>query len=168
MDDMTPQASHPQWHGLNLFAVDGVWRTPDTRENNTAFSKHGNQHKEGDYPQVRMVCLMELSSHLINASAFDSENVSEMRLAAQLTDKTPDNSITLFDKGYYSLGLLHHWQSAGENRHWLLPLKKNTQYEVISRLPELVRQELWGILLTYNLVRYQMVRMSFHLKGDYL
>lgn len=29
------QASHPQWHGLNLFAVDGVvWRIPDTQENN--------------------------------------------------------------------------------------------------------------------------------------
>jgi IS4 transposase len=37
-----------------------------------------------------------------------------------------------------------------------------------SRLPEMVRQELWGVLLTYNLVRYQMVRMAFHLKGDYL
>jgi hypothetical protein len=29
----------------------------------------------------------------------------------------------------------------------------------------MVRQELWGVLLTYNLVRYQMVRMAFHLKG---
>lgn len=32
----------------------------------------------------------------------------------------------------------------------------------------MVRQELWGILLTYNLVRYQMVKMAFSLKGDYL
>ena len=252
------QAAHPQWYGLNLFAVDGVvWRTQDTPENRMAFSKPLNQHGEGGYPQVRMVCLMELSSHLINASVFDSENISEMRLAAGLTDKTPDNSITLFDKGFYSLGLLHHWMMSGENRHWLMPLKKNTQYEVVcrlgrgdelvrlkttpqarkqwpglpgeitarlltrkvegkerqvltsltdhnrypgnaigelyrhrwetepgyreakqgmldsrwtlrSRLPELVRQELWGVLLTYNLVRYQMVRMAFHLKGDYL
>ncbi|HDQ2604852.1 hypothetical protein [Citrobacter koseri] len=37
-----------------------------------------------------------------------------------------------------------------------------------SRLPELVRQELVDVLLTYNLLRYQMVRMAFHLKGDYL
>ncbi|WP_422528214.1 IS4 family transposase [Serratia fonticola] len=252
------QAAHPQWYGLNLFAVDGVvWRTADTPENSAAFSKHSSQYGESGYPQVRMVCLMELSSHLINASAFDSENVSEMRLAAQLIDKTSDNSITLFDKGFYSLGLLHHWQTSGEKRHWLLPLKKNTQYEVVRRLgrgdvlvclktspqarkqwpalpdkivarlltrtingkgrqvltsltdqyrypgndiselyrhrweielgyreakqgmldsrwtlrsrqPERVRQELWGVLLTYNLVRYQMVRMAYHLKGDYL
>lgn len=32
----------------------------------------------------------------------------------------------------------------------------------------MVRQELWGILLTYNLVRHQMVKMAFSLKGDYL
>lgn len=252
------QATHPRWHGLNLFAVDGVvWRTPDTPENNAAFSRTRNQNGEASYPQVRMVCLMELSSHLINASTFDSEHINEMVLAARLAEKTPDNSITLFDKGFYSLGLLHHWQRGGEERHWLLPLKKNTQYEVVrrlgrgdelvvlktspqarkqwpelptaltarlltrkvdgkerqvltsltepmrypgndiielyrnrweielgyrevkqgmldsrwtlrSRLPELVRQELWGVLLTYNLVRYQMVNMASHLKGDYL
>ncbi len=252
------QANHPQWHGLNLFAVDGVvWRTADTPENSAVFSRHAGPNGESSYPQVRMVCLMELSSHLINASAFDSENISEMRLAAQLTEKTPDNSITLFDRGFYSLGLLHHWQTTGEERHGPLPLKKNTQYEVVrrlgrgdelvtlktspqarkqwselpgeitarlltrnvdgkerrvltsltdqnrypgnsiselyahrweielgyreakqslldsrwtlrSKLPELVRQELWGVLLTYNLVRYQMVKMAFELKGDYL
>ena len=37
-----------------------------------------------------------------------------------------------------------------------------------SRLPELVKQELWGVLLTYNLIRYQMVQMCRGLKGDYL
>ncbi|WP_432399622.1 IS4 family transposase [Pantoea allii] len=252
------QAAHPQWHGLNLFALDGVvWRTADTPENNEAFSKPDNQYGVQGYPQVRMVCLMELSSHLIKASAFDTESVNEMRLAARVTGNVPDNSLTLFDKGFYSLGLLHHWHQAGENRHWLLPLKKHTRYEVVqrlgrgdelvrlktspqarkqwpdlpseitarllsrsvdgkmrqvltsltdvnryrgsdvselyrnrweielgyrevkqgmldnrwtlrSRLPELVRQELWGLLLTYNLVRYQMVKMAAQLRGDYL
>ncbi|WP_257980768.1 hypothetical protein, partial [Aeromonas salmonicida] len=28
--------------------------------------------------------------------------------------------------GFYSLGLLHAWQTAGSERHWLLPLKKGT------------------------------------------
>ncbi|KYQ77580.1 hypothetical protein AX755_19275 [Enterobacter sp. SENG-6] len=73
------QAAHPKWYGLNLFAVDGVvWRTADTPENSAAFSRPAGRNGIGDYPQVRIVCLMELSSHLINASAFDSENVSEM------------------------------------------------------------------------------------------
>ena len=34
-----------------------------------------------------------------------------------------------------------------------------------SRFPELVRQELWGILLTYNLIRYQMVEMCLPSKA---
>lgn len=44
----------------------------------------------------------------------------------------------------------------------------DSRWTLRSHLPERVRQELWGVLLTYNLVRYQMVRMAFHLKGDYL
>ncbi|EKL00907.1 hypothetical protein VCHC41B1_3630, partial [Vibrio cholerae HC-41B1] len=28
--------------------------------------------------------------------------------------KAPDNSLTLFDKGFYALGLLHRWQSQGK------------------------------------------------------
>ncbi|MCR3965346.1 transposase, partial [Aeromonas veronii] len=30
--------------------------------------------------------------------------------------------------------LLHAWQSAGVERHWLLPLKKATQYEMVRKL----------------------------------
>ena len=37
-----------------------------------------------------------------------------------------------------------------------------------SRLPELVKQELSGILLTYNMLRYQIVKMCHTLKGNYL
>lgn len=248
------QANIANWNGLTLLGVDGVtWRTDDSKENSETFSRPtGTQ-----YPQVRMVCQMELSTHLITASAFDDYKVNEMVLAEKLIKDTPDHSLTMFDRGFYSMGLLHAWQSAGTERHWLLPLKKNTQYTVLrslgrndklvtlssnprarklwpalpetmtarlvtrqingktfevltsmidpmrfpaadigslyghrweielgyreqkqfmlgnrltlrSRKPELVRQELWGILLSYNLIRYQMVEMCFSLKGNYL
>jgi len=55
-----------------------------------------------------------------------------MRLAEQLVGQTPDDSLTLFDKGFYSLGLLHQWHQAGKQRHWLLPARKDLQYEVIG------------------------------------
>ncbi|MXP61727.1 IS4 family transposase, partial [Pantoea sp. Taur] len=47
---------------------------------------------------------------------------------------TPDHSLTLFDKGFYALGLLHAWQSAGTERHWMLPLRKGAQYRVVRSL----------------------------------
>ncbi len=64
----------------------------------------------------------------------DRYDVSEVRLAAGLAKQAPDNSVTLFDRGFWSAGLLHDWHQTGENRHWLLPLKKGTQYEVVRRL----------------------------------
>ena len=76
-----------------------------------------------------MVCQMELTSHLLTAASFDSVSTSEMNLAADLIETTPDHSLTLFDKGFYSLGLLHRWSETGVEKHWLLPLKKGTQYE---------------------------------------
>ncbi len=244
------QANHPQWCGLTLLGVDGVvWRTPDSEENRDAFESPSNQHGETAFPQVRMVCQMELTSHLLVNSAFSSYKASEMKLAEQLIETTPDHSLTLFDRGFYSLGLLHQWQQAGQARHWLIPLRKGTQYDVIhsfskydklvrltttpqarkqwealpehlearlvsksingklchiltsmtlpsrfpreelvelyshrweielgyremkqtllssaytlrSKLPEMIKQELWGILLGYNLLRYQMIQMA--------
>ncbi|XOV78482.1 MAG: IS4 family transposase [Aestuariibacter sp.] len=249
------RAEHPQWCGLSLYGVDGVvWRTPDTPANSEAFARTANKSYEAAYPQVRMVCMMELSSHLILNSAFDSVAENEMNLASKLIETIPDNSLTLFDKGFYSLGLLHDWHTKGTNTHWLLPLKKGTQYEVIQRMgkqdmlirlhttpqsrkrrshlpqtiearlltktikgktvqiltsmtdcmaypaaeivdlyshrweielgyremkqhmlenrftlrsntPELIVQELWGVLLAYNLIRYKMILMAHSLQG---
>ena len=244
------RAEHPHWCGLNLYGVDGVvWRTPDSVQNQAAFARTVNASGEAAYPQIRMVCLMELSSHLLVNSAFDSVAENEMNLASQLIPSIPNHSLTLFDRGFYSLGLLHAWQQAQPDSHWLLPLKKGTQYEVVrtlgkhdqwvkltttpqvrkkwpqlpdtlearlltktvkgksvailtsltdpmrypsedivdlyahrweielgyremkqhllesrftlrSQLPELVTQELWGVLLAYNLIRYKMLLMA--------
>jgi IS4 transposase len=243
------------WCGLRLLGVDGVvWRVPDSDENQASFARTSNAQAESLYPQVRMVCQMELTTHLLTAAAFESVAVSEMVLASQLIEQTPDYSLTLFDKGFYSLGLLHEWHTTGSERHWLLPLKKGTQYRVVkthhhhdelielitspqarkkwpqlpptltarlltktikgkpvrvltsmldnkrfaaddivdlyshrweielgyremkqyllqnrltlrSKTPELVRQELWGVLLAYNLIRFQMAQMAYSLKN---
>ena len=244
----------PSFCGLKLLGVDGVvWRTADTKENEVAFGKLHNDKRESAYPQIRMVCQMELSSHLLTASSFDKVATNEMNLAANLIPSTPNNSLTLFDKGFYSLGLLNQWHTTGEERHWLIPLKKGTQFETVrkfsardqiirlkttpqarkkwdnlpatlearlvtriikgksysiltsmidplrypvaniadlyahrweielgfremkqymlhnqltlrSKKPEMIKQELWGVLLSYNLIRFQMAKMAHSLK----
>lgn len=68
------------------------------------------------------------------ASTFETESANEMRLDAWMTSILPDNSLTLLHKGFSSLSLLYHWHQRGENRHWRLPLKKHTQYEVVHSL----------------------------------
>ena len=131
-NDKTP---HPNWHGLTLHAVDGVvWRTPDTKENDEYFSRTRNQKCSSEYPQVRMVCHMELTSHLLNSASFDSTSVSEVNLTTELIEHSPDQSLTIFDRGFYALGLLHRWQATGKDRHWLIPMRKGAQYRTIRKL----------------------------------
>ncbi len=122
--------THPHWCGLTLLAMDGVvWRTQETPENDAAFSRQTYCGQSGPYPQIKMVCQMELTSHLITAAAFGTIKDSEYTLAEQLIDQTADNTLT-----YYSLGLLNAWERAGEHRHWMMPLKKGTRYEVVRKL----------------------------------
>ncbi|WP_247655326.1 hypothetical protein [Pseudoalteromonas sp. MMG007] len=52
---------------------------------------------------------MEQTSHQLTNSAFDNYKSNEMVLAEQLIEDTPDHTLTLFDRGFYSLGLLHLW-----------------------------------------------------------
>lgn len=131
------------WNGLNLLGVDGVvWRTEDTEDNRNQFGSASTQFGDTSYPQIRMVCQMELTSHQLINSVFDGYKTNEMALAESLVATTPDHSLTLFDKGFYSLGLLHRWTNTGQQRHWLIPLKKSTKYEVIkqySKHDQLVR-----------------------------
>ena len=123
------------WAGLNLLAVDGVvWRVADTAENHERFETQSNQHRENIYPQIRMVCHMEITSHQLINSAFAGYRTNEMKLAEQLIEATPDNTLTIFDKGYYSLGLLYQWHQAGKQRHWMIPARKDLNYEIIQHL----------------------------------
>lgn len=236
--------------------MDGtLWRTPDTPENDEAIGRTANGHNRSDWPQLRMVCQMEVTSHLLTGTAFGSVSAtSEVDLAAQLAEQTSEHTLTLMDKGFYALGLLHYWQISGSEKHWLIPLKKDAQYEVVrklgqgdelvelnvsqqarkkwdnvskvlttrlvskemngkmvrvltsmsdplrypkadiidlyghrreiehgfremkqhllnneltlrSRKPELIEQELWGVVLAYNLLRFMMTQMAYSLKG---
>ncbi|WP_274050210.1 IS4 family transposase [Thalassomonas haliotis] len=77
---------------------------------------------------------MELTSHQLINSAFSGYRNNERVLAEQLIEETPDHSLTIFDKGYYSLGLLNRWHQAGEHRHWMLPARKDLKYNVIPKL----------------------------------
>ncbi len=102
-DNSYKQNNFETWCGLNLLAVDGVvWRTPGTPENDQQFGRQSNQYAEDAFPKIRMVCHMEVTSHQLINSVFSGYRTNEMVLAEQLIEDTPDHSLTLFDKGYYS------------------------------------------------------------------
>jgi hypothetical protein len=77
---------------------------------------------------------MEITNHQLINRVFSDYRTNEMVLAEQLIERTPDNSLTIFDKGYYSLGLLHRWQQTGYQRHWMIPARKDHQYEMEQKI----------------------------------
>lgn len=127
---------HSQSHlkGLQLFAVDGtVLRAPDSAANREHF---GAQRNAGgtvaSYPQVRVVTLTAIPTHLVTEAAFGIYGKHEMEYAKELIGKIPDHCLTVFDKGFMSAAILHQLSSQGTERHFLIPAKINTRWEVME------------------------------------
>ncbi|MCS2161356.1 IS4 family transposase [Scandinavium sp. H11S7] len=115
------------WRGLQLFAVDGAqFRTPDEPELREYYgSANTATERQSAYPVMRLVALMNLGSHVLLDAVTAPYRRSEILLAQSMTASIPDNSVTLFDKLFYSADLLVTLNQQGNNRHWLLPARKN-------------------------------------------
>ena len=140
------------------------------------------------YPVMRLVALMNLGSHVLLDAATAPYRRSEILLAHAMLTTIPDNSITLFDRLFYSADLLLTLNQQGSNRHWLLParkdmvaetevsygagdrlLKLNVSPQARKKNPSLpeywyaravTEQEVWGMLLAHNLIRREATKAA--------
>ncbi len=113
---------HPHRCGLTLLAIDGVfWRTPDTPENNAAFPRQTHARNPALYPQVKMVCQMELTSHLLTS----------------MTD-------AMSFPGGEMADLYSHRREIELGYREIKQTMQLSRLTLRSKKPELVEQELWG------------------------
>jgi hypothetical protein len=112
-------AGESRWRGLRLFASDGTcMRVPDTTANEAAFGRPGSGHRSiAGYPQVRLVALMAVRSHLIVAANHGGMDQGEPTLIQPLLEQIPDDSLTILDRGFISWKLAHAIRSNGRERH---------------------------------------------------
>ena len=119
------------WRGLARYAIDGsTLRASDSVENRTHFGAQA--YPDGlvaSYPQVRLLTLTSLSTHLIRDAVFGIYGKNEMLYAQELLAQVPERSLTVFDKGFFSAAVLLQLQRGGENRHWLIPAKRSLVWE---------------------------------------
>ena len=86
---------------MHLLAVDGkTFRAQDTPENRAEFGFLTKSHPA--YPQLRMVSLHSTQTRMLLGAAFDSCDIGEITLAKRLLTDIPENSLTLFDRCYFS------------------------------------------------------------------
>jgi hypothetical protein len=123
--------------GLSLWAMDGTTlRTADSPANREHFG--GQSYASGkiaSYPQVRAVSLTAIPTHLVGM-AFGCYDTNEMLYAKELVPRIPDDSLTVFDKGFLAAEILCTLTMHGHNRHFLIPAKSNTCWEVVEGSPE--------------------------------
>lgn len=126
------------WKGLSLWAMDGTtFRTPDSPANRATFGAQGYASgKVSSYPQVRGVSLTALPTHLVADVAFGKYDTNEMRYAEELIGRIPDQSLTVFDKGFFSASILLGLSQNGDQRHFLIPAKAHTKWEILSGSPD--------------------------------
>lgn len=120
--------------GLQLFAMDGTTlRTHDTAENRTHFgAQRYTSGAMASYPQVRGVTVTALPTHVVRCAAFGPYGTNEMLYAKQLIADIPNESLTVFDRGFLSAEILCALTRTGTERHFIIPAKSNTRWEVIE------------------------------------
>lgn len=129
------EAEKDRWRGLSLWGLDGTcMRIADTPENERAFGRPGTGRSTSGYPQLRLVGLMALRSHTLAGLAFGRVDEGETRLCEPLWKQIPNQSLSILDRNFLSWGALHQLHSSGEDRHWLLRLKKNVKYRVLEKV----------------------------------
>lgn len=127
-----------QWHDLQVFAVDGaLFRTPDTPELRGHFgSGNTSTSRQTPYPMLPLVTLMNVRSHILADAAISPYRRGETPLARDFLSTLPDHSVTLFDKGFFSADLLLSLPEGGQDRHWLIPARRDLVARELERYGE--------------------------------
>jgi len=128
-------ADELRWRGLAVYGVDGTTlRIQDTEENDQHFGRPRNGRSLGAYPQIRVVALMVLRSHLLVDLVAGPYDTGEQTLARELWDRLPDHCLTIVDKGFINYAVFHNIYDQGTERHWLTRAKVNLKWTVIESL----------------------------------
>ena len=127
-------AERHAWQGLSLWAMDGTtFRTPDSADNRAHFGAQAYASgKVASYPQVRAVSVTAIPTHLVSDIAFGEYGQNEMLYAKTLIGRIADHSLTVFDRGFLCAEILVGLTMAGQERHYLIPAKSNTKWDVLS------------------------------------
>ena len=129
-------ADASRWRGLALYGWDGTtMRVPDSPENRAEFGGQGAGGGRGEsgYPQVRVIAMMALRSHILSAFRFSPYSTGETTLARDLWLEMPEDSLAIVDRNFLVKKDLIALERSG-NRHWLTRTKSNTRWAVVEQL----------------------------------
>jgi hypothetical protein len=151
-----------RWRGFSVYGMDGTtMRVADSAENRAAFGGQTGPRGESGYPQVRVVAMMALRSHVLSGFRFAEYATGETTLARDMWNEVPENSLVIFDRAFLVKKDLVDLETSG-NRHWISRTKSTTTWAIREKLGRddyLVEWELKGSGLpttwTLRAIHYQ-------------
>jgi hypothetical protein len=131
----TAEAARDHWRGLALYGLDGTTlRVPDSATNRAHFGGPASGRGASGYPQVRLVALLVLRSHLLRAVAFGPSATDERVYAQTLWPQVPDHSLTVVDRNFLGAPHLLTLTRHGQERHWLVRARARLRLHRLQRL----------------------------------
>lgn len=121
--------------GLRLMGLDSfVLDVPDSAANERVFGRPGRGPKRGAFPQVRVLSLCELGTHVLWRSLSKPCETSEVTMAPALLRYLDKAMLLLWDRGFLSYDRVR--QVCQQGAHLLARIKKNLIFRPIRRLPD--------------------------------
>ncbi|MEX2612174.1 MAG: IS4 family transposase [Gaiellaceae bacterium] len=133
-------AEKHRWRSLAVLGVDGsTLRVPDTPENDAHFGRAGTSRGDAGaaYPQLRLVTLMVLRSHLLLDAAFGPYCKSELSLARELWPRLPQRSLVIVDRGFATYENFQALSDPAHQRYWLTRAKEGQRMATLHPVQEL-------------------------------
>jgi hypothetical protein len=123
------------YRGMRLMALDGtVLDMPDTPANAALFGRPQSGRSEGAFPQVRLLVLCELGTHVVCGLNLRPLKYGEQCMVRGLLPRLPAGSLLLWDRNFLSYELIQAVLQHGA--HLLARAKSNLVLEPIEHLPD--------------------------------
>jgi Insertion element 4 transposase N-terminal/Transposase DDE domain len=131
----TPKTPGAFYKGLRLMATDGfVIDVPDSEANARVFGRPQSGRAPGAFPQVRVLSLCEVGSHVLYKHLVKPIRRGEVTMADYLLRWLEEGMLLLWDRNFLSYKNLK--QVLARQAHLLARIKSNLVFEPIEVLPD--------------------------------
>ena len=105
-----------RWLGFRLIGVDGTTaKLPDTASIHDEFGASANQHEQSKYALARVVCIYDVLNKFCLSSAIRPISSSESGILKDLMGDLPENSLSIYDRGFASFSLAYLLHREGKD-----------------------------------------------------
>lgn len=123
------------YRGMRLVALDGfVLDIADTPENERVFGRPQGGRTPGAFPQVRIVALCEVGTHVLFRWLIKPITTDERPMAQRLIRDVPSGALLIWDRNFLSYDRVN--QVIGRGANLLGKIKKNLVFQPIRRLDD--------------------------------